>query len=158
MNKFYNHKVFDLDTFQIICESQDTRYGFRHLATLMIKGREAEYAKACYYNRTWEKFCYQSVIQELLEKTRALTPDERKLAVEYIKNYSEQTPAIFKSIKIITAIGEVLGKDQKERNDFMARIMKAGLEKRGLIMPDNWDTLSENEKERRLNGATSCLT
>ncbi|HJZ24632.1 MAG TPA: hypothetical protein VJ201_09360, partial [Candidatus Babeliales bacterium] len=62
-----------------------------------------------------------------------------------------------KSIATIAMLGDVLGKSQKESNDWKTRMLKAGLEGKGLIMPDDWDTLSEDTKEARLNGALSQL-
>ncbi|KKT23937.1 MAG: hypothetical protein UW07_C0019G0016 [Candidatus Nomurabacteria bacterium GW2011_GWF2_43_8] len=46
----------------------------------------------------------------------------------------------------------------KESNDWKARMLRAGLEGRGLIMPDDWDTLPEAEKTKRLDGALANLT
>lgn len=62
-------KAFRLNQdYQIVCKSESTRYGFRHLATLLWKGTEYETDKACYYNRTWEAWHFQSVVYSLLEK------------------------------------------------------------------------------------------
>ena len=36
-------------------------------------------------------------------------------------------------------------------------MFKAGLEGKGLIMPENWDELSEDEKSERLNKLTGFL-
>lgn len=63
---------------EIVCESVGTRYGFRHDAYLMINGVQyGNKAKCCYYNRTWEKFAFESVIHVLLEKTDAFTDAEK---------------------------------------------------------------------------------
>jgi hypothetical protein len=56
------------DNLIAVCESENTRYGFRHLATLLRNGHEIGKAKACYYNRTWERYAYQSVLRHLVEK------------------------------------------------------------------------------------------
>lgn len=56
------------DELTIGCESQGTRYGFRHLATLFRNGREISKAKVCYYNRTWECYEFDSVMHSLAEK------------------------------------------------------------------------------------------
>jgi hypothetical protein len=67
------------DHIEIVCETVGTRYGFRHDARLFVKGQEyGKKAKACYYNRTWEKFTYETVIHLLLEKTDALTEPEKE--------------------------------------------------------------------------------
>ena len=47
-------------------------------------------------------------------------------------------------------IGEIFGQNKKEKNDWKARMLKAGLGE-GLDMPEDWNSLSEEEKERRLN-------
>lgn len=53
----------------------------------------------------------------------------------------------------IMKMGEIIhAGDQKGQNDWKARMLRAGLEGKGLIMPEDWDTLSEDEKEKRLNG------
>ena len=54
--------------YQIICESQSTRYGFRHVAILLKNGYEVDKTKICYYNRTWESFEYECVIRKLINK------------------------------------------------------------------------------------------
>lgn len=61
----------------IICESVDTRYGFKHVAKLFINGYEKDKAKVCYYNRTWEAYEFDTVIKMLLEKTDLLTDAEK---------------------------------------------------------------------------------
>ena len=58
---------------------------------------------------------------------------------------------------MVAKMGEVFGKTQKESNDWKARMLKAGLESKGLIMPDNWDSLSEDDKTRRLDAVISEL-
>jgi hypothetical protein len=63
---------------EIVCDWVNTRYGFRHDARLFIDGIEREKAKCCYYNRTWEKFEFETVIHKLLEKTEALTEAEKE--------------------------------------------------------------------------------
>lgn len=62
-------KVFTLDdTYQIVCQSLDTRNGFKHEATLLRNNYSVCETKICYLNRTWERFTYESVINKLLEK------------------------------------------------------------------------------------------
>lgn len=55
---------------QVVCQAESTRYGFRHLATLLRNGSEVSKAKACYYNRTWERYTYESVLKGLLNKAK----------------------------------------------------------------------------------------
>ena len=53
---------------EIVCQYESTRSGFRHLATLLIPGSEVEKTKACYQNRTWERFMFDSVMLGLADK------------------------------------------------------------------------------------------
>lgn len=60
-------KTFTLtEQYTIVCRWEKTRYGFRHLATLIKDGYEVAKAKAC--NRTCESFEYQSVVHQLIDK------------------------------------------------------------------------------------------
>ena len=57
----------------IECEWKKTRTAFKHEAILLLNGREIEFTKICYVNRTWERFEFESVIKKLLDKTELLT-------------------------------------------------------------------------------------
>lgn len=60
-------KIFNLNReYSIVCEWNKTRYGFRHVAHLMLRGREVAKAEVCYYNRTWEAYEYQSVCSKVI--------------------------------------------------------------------------------------------
>jgi len=63
-------QIFKLsERFSIVCRSEGTRYGFRHLAELMSNGYSTgKTAKCCYYNRTWERYPFQTVLYLLIEK------------------------------------------------------------------------------------------
>lgn len=66
-----NHHVNDSHdggNYSIVCEYQNTRSGFRHVATLLKNNHEIDRQKVCYLNRTWERFTYETVIQKTLEK------------------------------------------------------------------------------------------
>lgn len=72
--KYYNHQSFKVelskDEYIVLhCSTQDTRYGFRHVCDFRRPG-EYSYtrAKCCYYNRTWERFEYESVLHAAAEK------------------------------------------------------------------------------------------
>ena len=73
-------KIFKINkTFTVVCTSESTRSGFRHLATLIsCNYLEVATAKMCYINRTWERFEYESVLQSLLAKTDLLTERQKK--------------------------------------------------------------------------------
>jgi hypothetical protein len=57
----------------------------------------------------------------------------------------------------IASLGSIFGFSTSENNDWRARMLKAGLPESALHMPENWDSLSEQEKDRRLTGALAVL-
>ena len=146
-------KAFKINNeFEIFCRSENTKYGFRHLAELRENGRLHTKAKACYYNRTWERFEYESVISDLLSKAKIMTQDEKIKCLDYLqKEHKEEIDKQFGFIFGIAKLGNILCETQKEKNDWKTRMLKAGLENEGLIMPEDWDRLSEDDKETRLN-------
>jgi len=76
-------RIFNLNNeYNVVCNWQNTRYGFRHLATLHKNGYEIAKAKACYYNRTWERFEYETVLLKLIDEN--FTGKERETFREVI--------------------------------------------------------------------------
>ena len=150
-------KTFQINkNIEVVCEWQNTRYGFRHLATLLIKGNEVDTAKCCYYNRTWERYEFESVLKKLANKTKVFDDSKKEEFNAFIKNQgvveSKEVDKQFKNISNVMALGEIFGQTQKEKNDWKVRMLKAGLGGKGLIMPDDWNELDEDTKEKRLNG------
>jgi len=152
-----------MKTFQInrnieaVCQSENTRYGFRHLATLLYRGREVGSAKCCYYNRTWERYEFQSVLKSLAENakdsltTRQYNRFKKLIEKNFVIDNQKEIDKEFGTISAIASLGEIFGQTQKEKNDWKTRMIKAGLENKGLIIPEDWDSLSEDDKEVRLN-------
>lgn len=150
-------KIFKLnDNTEIVCKSEKTRNGFRHLATLCINGNEQETAKCTYLNRTWESYEFQSVIQKLIEKSSFFSHEDKKKYLEWAEQ-SHSDNSDFKMIKSIAMLGNIFCKDKKESNYWKARMLKAGLENKGLEMPEDWDTLDETTKQARLDGVIQIL-
>ena len=144
------------DKIEIVCKSEKTRNGFRHRATLFIDGQERESTTIPYLNRTWERYEFQSVMQKLVNKSAYLNPQEKQSANKWLEG--DRTDwSDFKMTQQIASLGDVFGKTQKEKNAWKLRMLKAGLEKKGLDVPADWDKLSEAEKEKRLNGVLGEL-
>jgi hypothetical protein len=74
----------------VVCRSESTRYGFRHLATLIYNNYERETVKICYYNRTWERFTFESVLQKLNNNNKTLSEKENKIFKNKIKKFSDR--------------------------------------------------------------------
>ena len=54
-----------------------------------------------------------------------------------------------KTAALAAKMGEVLTSTQAESNAWKKRMLTAGI--RGLMWPDDWDLLSEDEKQQRLD-------
>ena len=60
-------RIFKLDNeYSVVCETEKTRSGFRHVAVLTRNGSSISKAIKSYYNRTWERYQFQSVLIKLI--------------------------------------------------------------------------------------------
>jgi hypothetical protein len=143
----------------IVCETASTRNGFKHTATLMLNGNEVETVKINYLNRTWESFEYQSVLSHLVDKSKVMTDKQLIACAKFIANGARVDDELqpLKTVAGVMALGDLFGQNQKEQNDWKTRMLKAGLEDKGLIMPDDWDQLDENTKTARLNAVIESI-
>jgi len=154
--KLENEKNFHVsDNVSITCHYQNTSYGFRHLATLYINGFKQDQTSKAYYNRTWECFTYESVLNKLADRqNKELEQTIKNFVIDYQKIDEQEINKKFGMIANIASLGNIFADNQKDKNSWKERMLKAGLinkENEGLIMPDNWNELSEDEKEIRLN-------
>jgi len=145
--------------YQIVCDSQKTRNGFKHVAKLKQNTfyNTISETKVCYLNRTWESFEYETVIEKLLNFNKDLFA--KGTITKFLKRqrgeYKKQAKSMFNSISMVAQIGDLLCSNQKEKNDWKKRILLAGLPE--LDIPADWDILSESEKENRLNNVINEL-
>lgn len=134
------------DRLTAICEKVKTRN--THYADLYLDNEKVSRGRYTWVNRTWESYTFQSAIQDAIRKAKL----DKKMEAEALKwtdEYKEDNP--FKAMAMVMKMGEVLaGDSQKAKNDWKLRMAKAGMGE-GMIMPEDWDTLTEDEKERRLN-------
>lgn len=71
--RFYSKKTFVIEdsnkSITIDCYTQNTTYGFRHVAVRYgFSELSKPIAKRCYYNRTWERYQYESVLKDVIKK------------------------------------------------------------------------------------------
>lgn len=71
------------------------------------------------------------------------------------KEATEKSESMMKTTAMVASLGELFGKTQKEKNDWKTRMLKAGAPQ--LSIPDDWETLPEAEKERRLNQVIAVM-
>ena len=144
---------------RIEAEGYSTRYSWGHKAYLYINEQEAGYKKITYYNRTWESYTYETILWSIVEDSKRFTNRQKKYLYKVIKNWRDvESERSMKMIANIARMGELLTTTQKESNDWKSRMLKAGLSTSGLIMPEDWDTLSEDEKTKRLDGAIAQIS
>lgn len=72
---YYNGTVFKITTLDnkelfFTCFGQDTSYGFRHVCfkgKLLLPDKSKQVSKMTYYNRTWERYPFESVLKGAIE-------------------------------------------------------------------------------------------
>lgn len=140
--------------YAIFCRSEKTRYGFRHLATLYRDHHEIGRTKACYYNRTWECYEFQSVIDRLLDAHFSGKVAERLKK----KAENEARGVIDKSFSMVAAVaklGGVLCDNVVDRNKWKKRMLSTI---HGVDFPADFDSLPEDEKQKRLDKALEAVS
>lgn len=63
---------------------------------------------------------------------------------------------VLKSVAMVAAMGDILTQTKTDANTWKKRMFKAGLGA-GIDFPEDWDSLSEDEKEKRLNNAINVI-
>lgn len=156
------------DKLAIGAETYETRHSWGHKAHLYRvhtpkhDDELIESDKITYYNRTWEAYEFESILYHLVEKAlknRVITKDEAETCNTFIKDpkRSEDDCAGLKTVAMVAQLGELFGDTQTEKNDWKERMLRAGLEGKGLIMPDDWNELDEDTKQKRLDGAIGAI-
>jgi|GEM_PF-1560394 len=151
--KTLSEKTFDIGNgLTIDCRSERTRSGFRHLAVACGNGREVAKAKACYCNRTWEGFEFESVIQRVAGRL----PKEQGAAVlAFCEKYREPNRlAPVAAVMGLLGLLGLLAEGLAESNAAQTRILKTVP---GIDLPADWDGLPEDVKAKRLAGVVKVM-
>ena len=150
--KLYGREVFratvDGQNFTFTCYGQSTSYGFRHICCLGFSNTDvAKYvkddiiAKATYYNRTWERFKYETVLrkgienldepQEIIDKLKAIlidktAQDEHEKCEQQVKAFETLFNGLSEKNKehIRNGVGEN-GIQSEEQADMIMGVMRA---------------------------------
>ena len=146
-------KTFELDKeFSVLCQYKKTRNGFKHTASIWKDGLMIFKTKECYLNRTWESYEYQSVLHKAIRAYFKGPEAEKYIKQEDRKDHSD---GFLKSVGMVMAFGDILCNTEKEKNDWKKRMVSTVP---GIEIPEDFDTLTEEEKARRLNGAQKVLS
>lgn len=138
-----------------ICSTHGS-YGQTERAILQVNDREISHGSYHWENRPWQSYDYDIAMNKAYDNAKSkLSKHHQQVIKKFLDNGGKREMAKVKkqlgSIAMIASLGDIFGTTKKESNDWKARMLKAGLENQGLIMPDDWDILSEEEKESRLN-------
>ena len=146
------------DNYSIVCKWIKTSYGFKHEAILKNQYfQDIQKTKCTYYNRIWESFEYETVISQLLQKSKLFSDTDKKNLLDiYRKNEFEEINKKFAFIGTIAKMGNILTNNETEKNDWKKRMLQAGLPE--LDIPADWNELSESEKSKRLDNVIAELT
>lgn len=153
-----NVKTFIInDNLSVDCWQYETRNSWGHRANLVQNGRIIMERKIRYYNRTWESFTYESILQDVVERTNLSEDDKKNFFEKYRNGYKEEANKQFGFIAGIAKLGEILCDNQKDKNNWKERMIRAGMGE-NIIMPSDWPNLLEEEKEKRLNAVINEMT
>lgn len=154
-------KEFEInESITIECKYKNCRDGFSHYATLIYNGNDVETVKVHYINRTWESYEFESVLFKLVEKSKILNETEKQEVKQYIKEYEninrKEVNDTFKGLSMFMKMTDLFNDDIKTKNESKLKMVQATMGN-GLILPDNWETIPEPEKEKRLNNISNML-
>lgn len=97
--KRYNKTAIHTVNFSAYCAVYDNRVGFVHEVDIFYNGGSV-YAKIQYYNRSWESWEFESVINKAIEKLPAALREEARTEFQaYADRESEKMEAKFKAFQ-----------------------------------------------------------
>lgn len=96
------------------CYTTDTRSGFCHTAHLMGWKYDITDTKVSYYNRTWERFRYESALKRAIDK---LPADIQQPVYDQIIDHkaAEEEKKADEMVKSFEALHSSLSEENKER-------------------------------------------
>ena len=141
---FYGKAVIINDNGKLILRSYETEVAYIENGKAIVKDT--------YSNTTLRH------IKEFLKQNGFKAETSKQILKDYqYKETETQKDSHLKMVGMIANLSELYTDNQKDKNDWKARMLKAGLGNRGLEMPNDWETLTEDEKETRLNNALEVL-
>ena len=122
----YGREVFRAtvngECYVFTCYGQGTSYGFRHICCLGYSDTTvARYvkddiiAKACYYNRTWESFKYETVLRKAISNLNVTDEVKKQLrAIIIDKTAQEEHERCEAQVKAFETLWNGLSDENKE--------------------------------------------
>ena len=116
MTKRYNVQYFDAEIngekYSFVAYTTNTRCGFCH--TIECRSHNITNTKASYWNRTWEEWCYKSVLESAIAKfPKAIREDLTKVLIE--KKTKEVTERCNEMVNAFKELHSSLSDESKEK-------------------------------------------
>lgn len=109
--------------YSFYCHGENTRYGFRHVCDVHKHGMIRAHVSQSYYNRTWERFTYETVLAKaidhcppedraelrarLIDRTAEAEHERCEAELANFKAlYDQQTPGMKKALASVTLQSE----------------------------------------------------
>lgn len=90
MNELVELKTFITKSgnrYNFVCSCNTNRSGFVHKCWMFVNDRFKSDCKCQYYNRTWEPYCYYTVMLGAIQKVKEREYDKLKNEFKTINNY-----------------------------------------------------------------------
>lgn len=112
-------KVFNFKNYTIVCESWETSHAWGHKATILWHGYSTRAtAKIRYYNRTWERYQYESVIldaiQQMIDNRKTEIVDNYKTKNDIKRIKQDQKDKLYAEDELLSEYYELLNHFEKE--------------------------------------------
>ena len=145
---------------KVECTTWNRYNSWGHIAKLYINDEYIGTRRIRYYNRTWESYTFQTALYNVIEKYKK---HFTKNQLNYINRWISD-PARAKDdpelkhlglIAGIAGLGDIFTDNKKDSNTWKKRFLEAGIPE--VDFPDDWETLSEDDKQNRLDQAIKQL-
>lgn len=143
------------ETDEIRCYTRDAPTGFKHVCEYWSSGKKIESRQTSYYNRTWEKYTYQTAIGNLLDKMDI--PDNEKDAImEHVEDQAlGRVREDLKTTVALSKFASLMSSSPEQSNDLRLKTIRSRYP--AISVPSDWDQLPENEKKRRLDAIEDMM-
>lgn len=142
--KLSNEQTFELGEYTITAWGYDSPYSWGHYAKLYKGDSQIDEAKYTYYNRTWETYKYQSIVHGILGKNKL--SGLSKLADQLGETGVREE---LKKLSGLVRMGQLMGVDG-------AKVLEIATNGQ-VNRPEEWETLPEEEREKRLSRVINLL-
>lgn len=97
-------------------------------------------------------------IKEFLKQEGFRAETKQQIIKDFGRKVAPQSNGMLKTTAMVAKMGDIFGKNVKESNVWKQRMLKAGLSNRGLMIPKDFNKLSEKEKKKRLDKAIGAIS